>query len=84
MKFNIIEKFDVKKLDDKIYRFVQKKNYDPYVFLSLSTYNRLLEETAGRYDLIYEVTLENANGSEYEGYKVFIDNTKDFGEVELR
>ena len=84
MKFNIIEKFDVGKLNDKINRFVDKKNYYPYVFLSLSTYNRLLEETEGKYEQISEVTFERAKGAEYKGYKVFVDDTKEFGEVELR
>lgn len=92
-KFSIIEKIDLKKIDNEIQRYkLANKLYnrwdDPYIFMS--------EETARAIESKNDVVVENETienkiknikggvYATYTGYKVFIDNDLKFGVVEIR
>lgn len=69
--FSITRKgLDTRKLNNKIDQFKIEEGYDPYIFMN--------EETLDEFT--------NGEGilAKYCGYSVFRDDTKKFGEVELR
>lgn len=69
--FSITRKgLDTRKLDKKIDQFKTEEGYDPYIFMN--------EESLDEFNTGVGVL------AKYCGYKVFRDNTKEFGEVELR
>lgn len=69
--FSITKKdLDIRKLNRKINQFKIVEGHDPYIFMN--------EES------LDEFNTEVGILAKYCGYKVFRDNTKEFGEVELR
>lgn len=69
--FSITRKgLDTKKLDKKINQFKAEVGYDPYIFMN--------EESLDEFNIGVGIL------AKYCGYKVFRDDTKEFGEVELR
>lgn len=69
--FSITKKdLDTRKLDKKIDQFKTEEGYDPYIFMS--------EESLDEFNTGIGIL------AKYCGYKVFRDDTKEFGEVELR
>lgn len=69
--FSITRKgLDTRKLNNKIDQFKIEEGYDPYIFMNKES---LDEFTNGEGELV-----------RYGGYRVFRDDTKEFGEVELR
>lgn len=69
--FSITRKgLDTRKLDKKIDQFKTEEGYDPYIFMN--------EESLDEFNTGVGIL------AKYCGYKVFRDNTKEFGEVELR
>lgn len=79
MNFNIAKVMDENKLLDKIYEYIHLHNDDPYIFMSKNTINALVEVT------IDDRAISNREYTAmFRGYKIFCDNTKLFGEVELR
>lgn len=68
--FSIIRKgLDTRKLDNKIAQFKMEAGHDPYIFMNKESIDEF-----------------NRGGivAKYCGYSVFRDDTKKFGEVELR
>lgn len=78
--FSIVEKINTDKLNTKIAEFVYREGYEPYIFTNGETIDTLscpdgsIPITEPCEDLI----------GKYHGYKVFEDDTKSFGEIELR
>lgn len=84
MKFNIAKSIDVNKLNEQITKFQIEKNYNPYVFVNVDMVNELSGEC-----VVKKLGSLTSTGVRYEigtyrGCRVFIDDTKTFGEVELR
>lgn len=79
MNFNIAKVMDENKLLDKIYEYIHLHNDDPYIFMNKNTINNLIEVTTD--DL---AILNREYVAMFRGYKIFCDNTKSYGEVELR
>lgn len=86
--FSIVDKINVGKLNTKIAEFVYKEGYAPYIFMNNLTWQSL-------YEPYRDNTFQKWNGSsyyhghtgligKYQGYKMFEDNTLEFGEIELR
>lgn len=87
-KFSIIKQFDTEKLSRRISEFECKEGCAPYIFVNNFTWQKLYEPYRDRDD-----TLQKLYGyycghtgliGKYKGYKIFEDNTLDFGEIELR
>ena len=69
--FSITKKdLDIRKLNRKINQFKIEEGHDPYIFMS--------EESLDEFNTGIGIL------AKYCGYKVFRDDTKEFGEVELR
>lgn len=66
--FSIVEEVNINRLNENIAGFMFKYKYKPYIFANKET----LE------------TLKSCQLSEYYECKVFEDNTRNFGEIELR
>lgn len=79
MKFNIAKRVDENKLLDKIYEYIRLHNDDPYIFMNKNTINALVDIR------FHDSLMSNREYvAMFHGYKIFCDNTKLFGEVELR
>lgn len=87
-KFLIIKQFDTEKLSRRISEFECKEGYAPYIFMNNLTWQKL-------YEAYRDNTFQKWDGSsyyhghtgligKYQGYKMFEDNTLEFGEIELR
>lgn len=75
-KFTIAETINLKKLRDEIALYKCKYMTDPYVFMNFKTLQEVLKS--------YVDCLLNGHVGYFEGFKLFIDGTLGFGEVELR
>lgn len=83
MKFNIAKSIDIEKLNEKIAEFSITEAHNPYIFMNENTARELIAEDVAKYP--YNITIANGHVlAAYQGDKVFIDNTKSYGEVELR
>lgn len=84
MNFNIAKSIDIEKLNKEIAKFPMIKSYAPYIFINENTARELIADSIVEYP--YEnITIKHGNRfGTYKGNKVFIDNTKSYGEVELR
>ena len=84
MKFNIAKSIDVNKLNEQIAKFSMIESYAPYIFINENTAKELIAYSIVEHS--YEdITIKHGNRfGTYRGNKVFIDNTKSYGEIELR
>ena len=84
MKFSIVNSINVNKLNEEIAKFPMIKSYAPYIFINENTARELIADCIVEYS--YEdITIKDGNRiGTYQGCKVFMDDTKAFGEVELR
>lgn len=77
MKINIANKLDTKKLMESVYSYENMTLNEPYIIMSRETATALAKEfpNADIWDghLVY-----------YNGYKILIDDSLDFGEVDIR
>lgn len=79
--FSII---DTNKLNKKIAEFVCKNNFEPYIFANKDTIEVLsIKEVTLPTKMLNEKTSKYLVGK-YSDNKIFEDNSKSFGEVELR
>lgn len=80
-KFSIIKALDLSKLNKEIndYRFVHRE--DPYIFINNETRWDIFQDSASETTFEFR---EYCTISKYCGYKVFIDPTLEYGEIELR
>ena len=84
-KFFITRTIDLNRLNSKIYEYICKTNEEnPYIFMNRNTINAIPNaDTPIRYLNQIPVKVNGIVGY-YQGYKVFEDNTLEFGEVEIR
>ena len=80
MKFNIAKGIDVKRLDEELFKFSMTEKQSPYIFINKDTATALIAES-----IVDEphriVPTDKRVIAQYDGFKVFIDDTKEFGEV---
>lgn len=86
-KFSIVKELDIEKLSEKIAHFVYENGHDPYIFANYTTLEALMKPC--RQEMIFtsfdgKKTLYKGLICKYQGYKMFEDNTLEFGEIELR
>ena len=87
MKFSIVEKLDIKKLNKSFYEYRDNINNDPYIFINEETVKELERiscEWSPFEDDQYIKHNPKTHICTYQGCKVFIDPTLRFGEVEFR
>ena len=85
-KFSIIKQLDTEKLNEKIAYFVYENGHEPYIFANNTTLETLMKPCKEMVFTSFEgkKTLCKGLVGKYQGYKMFEDNTLDFGEIELR
>ena len=84
-KFFITKIIDLDRLDNKIYEFICKTNEDnPYIFMNRNTINAIPPVDTPIHYLNQISAKANGIVGYYQGYKIFEDNTLEFGEVEIR
>lgn len=90
-KFSIIKQFDTEKLSRRLSEFICKNWYNPYIFANHETLEALkkpYEQDMKRIEFIDGGVLVTGTNkgliAKYQGYKMFEDNTLEFGEIELR
>ena len=89
MKFSIVKELDIMKLNEKLSEFFNIKGYFPKIFASNETLEALSKpyvQKMKRIEFVDGGVLAKAEGliGEYQGYKIFEDNTLKYGEIELR
>lgn len=89
MKFSIVKELDIMKLNEKLSEFFNIKGYFSKIFASNETLEALSKPYVQKMKRIKFVdggVLAKAEGliGEYQGYKMFEDNTLKYGEIELR
>lgn len=78
------ESIDIEKLNEKIAEFPITKAHNPYIFMNEDTMRELIAKIIIKYPSD-DITIKGGyRVGVYQGNKVFIDDTKSFGEVELR
>ena len=88
--FSIVDKINVDKLNTKIAEFVYREGHDPYIFANKETLDALVkpieqaEMFANSWGIGLVSSYKGCLTGMYHGYKVFEDDTKIFGEIELR
>lgn len=83
-KFSIIQKIDMNELDRMIGEYqCFTGEVNPYLFMNKSTIDAILT-VDGILDLRQIYAKIDGIAGYYCGYKVFRDDTLDFGEVEIR
>ena len=86
-KFSIVKQLDTEELNKRLSEFICKNWYNPYIFVNHETLESLMKPYED--DLSYNKWDGYYIGhtgliGKYQGYKIFEDNTLDFGEIELR
>ncbi len=85
-KFSIVRGIDISELNKKIAECI-----DPYIFMNKETFSELEKQNPN--DMAYEKNTKidenkrifiDSRSCTYTGYKLFIDNTLRYGEIELR
>ena len=82
MKFNI-KGIDIEKLNDEIHKYSITDGDTPYIFANDETIKELDDKTGEISSFVYPLHSKYKIAL-YRACKVFIDNTKEFGEIELR
>lgn len=84
-KFSIVQKIDMTELDRIIDKYqCHTGETNPYLFMNKSTIDAIPTVDDTLHDL-YQITAKiNGLIGYYQGYKIFRDDTLDFGEVEIR
>ena len=90
-KFSIVKQLDTEKLSGRLSEFICKNWYNPYIFANNATLEALkkpYEQEMKRIEFINGGVLAIGTNKgligKYQGYKMFEDNTLEFGEIELR
>lgn len=83
MKFNIAKRIDVDKLNEEIHKYSITEGDTPYIFANNETIKELDDKTGEISSFVYPLHSKYKTAL-YRACKVFADNTKSFGEVELR
>ena len=94
-KFSIVKTLDLDKLDSEIEKYICiNKEVDPYIFMSNETAEAIIRQcdplnwdaygkSAGG---LFDARPKDKKGhiSAYTGYRVFIDEAKKYGDIEIR
>lgn len=81
--FNITN-INIDKLNKNINEFQISNQFSPYIFMNSDTIGELIK-MAGYHSVGMQVVIEQEGiYGTYKGYKVFCDEEKGFGEIELR
>lgn len=84
-KFSIAQRINLDELEDKIDRYVRLTGEtNPYLFMNQNTINAIPTVDDTLYNLRQINAKVNGIAGYYQGYKIFRDDTLDFGEVEIR
>ena len=84
-KFSIIQKIDMSELNRMIDEYkISTDETNPYLFMNESTINVIPNADDTLYDLNQICAKVNGIAGYYSGYKIFKDDSLDFGEVEIR
>ena len=84
-KFSIIQKIDVNELDNMIDKYQHcTGETNPYLFMNKSTIDAIPTVDDPIYNIQQICAKVNGITGCYRGYKVFRDDSLDFGEVEIR
>lgn len=88
-KFSIVKQIDMTKLNEKLAEFFNVNGYFPKIFASnetLEALSKLYVQEMKHIEFVDWGVLTKAEGliGEYQGYKMFEDNTLKYGEIELR
>jgi uncharacterized pyridoxal phosphate-containing UPF0001 family protein len=84
-KFSIIKTIDLNKLTDEIDKYImQTGEANPYIFMHIDTMQAI--DNAFTTDFREPIHTSDCKGAigYWEGYRMFIDNSLEFGEVEIR
>ena len=84
-KFSIVKTLDIDKLDSEIEKYICINNeVDPYIFMSNETAEAIIRQRdpLGLFDAISKD--KKGHIAIYTGYRVFIDETKKYGDIEIR
>ncbi len=83
-KFSILKGIDIGVLDSMILEYMrQTGNRCPYIFMSEETISHLPEANTTSQNTMARLKSSGMIGY-YTGYKTFVDNTLEFGMVEIR
>lgn len=84
-KFSIIQKIDIVELDNMIEKYTcLTGETNPYLFMNKNTIDAIPIANDTLYNLRQICATVNGIAGYYCGYKIFRDDTLDFGEVEIR
>lgn len=81
-KFSIATVVNTSILDNEIAEYLKSNKEFPYIFMNEDTANAITSDEA--IPNIKNVVYKNGIVGRYCGYKVFLDNYLNFGEVEIR
>jgi hypothetical protein len=84
-KFSIIKTLDTDKLDNEIDKHISINNeINPYIFMSNETAEAILRQfdPMGLFDT--KIKDKKGHVATYTGYRVFIDDALQYGEIEIR
>lgn len=83
-KFSIVKTLDIDKLNSEIKNYISIDNeIDPYIFMS----NETKEAITRQYPIgLLDMRPKDKEGciGVYRGYRVFVDETKKYGDIEIR
>ena len=84
-KFSIVKTLDIDKLDSEIEEYICINNeVDPYIFMSNETAEAIIRQCdpLGLFDA--RPKDKKGHIALYTGYRVFIDEAKKYGDIEIR
>lgn len=84
-KFSIIKTLDIDKLDSEIEEYIHINNEtNPYIFMSNETAETIIRyfDPMGLFDT--KIKDKKGHIDSYAGYRVFIDDAKKYGDIEIR
>ena len=84
-KFSIVKTLDVDKLDSEIEKYICVNNEtNPYIFMSDETAEAIIKQLDPMG--LFDTKTKDRKGriAAYTGYRVFIDKTKKYGDIEIR
>lgn len=82
-KFSIVKTLDIDKLNSEIKNYISINNeVDPYIFMSNETKEAIIRhcDPLG----LLDTRPKKGRIGLYKGYRVFIDETKKYGDIEIR
>lgn len=84
-KFSIVKSLDIDKLDKEIQEYIHiSNNHNPYIFMSDATAEAIIRQfdPMGLFDT--KIKDKKGHIASYTGYRVFIDESKKYGDIEIR